>query len=105
MGVLPFRVLHRGSRWSVTEIRDPQELLAEGRELGHCIFSYRDRLQRGESAVFSLRRDGRRHGTIEVRPSRRWVSEAKGRANAVLVGHAAQVLHLWALARRITVTT
>jgi hypothetical protein len=67
--------------WRIREILRGDELLAEGRALRHCVATYAHRVQKQQSAIFSLRHCGVRRVTIEVAPGSRRVVQVRGLQN------------------------
>lgn len=43
--------------WKIIQIRSAKELLREGRDLNHCVYSYNRAIVSGHTAIFSLRYD------------------------------------------------
>lgn len=82
-------------RLSLKEISNSKALSAEGRAMGHCVYSYARQIAHGRTSIWSLRRhavaiyDGveypvggeERLLTIEVRNGARSVPQARGRFN------------------------
>ncbi len=85
-----------GEPWSLTEIVSQAGLLEEGRAMSHCVWGRRTGLVTGASAVLSLRRDGRRVGTVEVSLLLRRLTEVKGKANRPLRAEERSVVQHWA---------
>lgn len=47
--------------WKIVQIRNAKELLREGRDLNHCVYSYNRAVVSGQTAIFSLRYETSRH--------------------------------------------
>ncbi|MFT4975504.1 MAG: hypothetical protein ACI8S6_001391, partial [Myxococcota bacterium] len=94
----------RSARWKIEELRTPAALSEEGRELSHCAWSYRHKVASGEVALFSLRRNGVRRGTIEVSLAWGEVCQARGKANRPLSAPARTVARQWARKNGLRVT-
>lgn len=63
----PYRDYPSGYRW--VELTDPDALKQEGQAMGHCVGSYCEAVESGETRILSLRDpQGRSHVTVEVRP-------------------------------------
>jgi hypothetical protein len=96
-------------RFVVTELLSSAELLADGRAMRHCVYSYATRCARGHCAIFSLRMDGgtgkglERRATVEVTPQIKAVVQVRGRFNAEPDPVDQRVLRAWAVAAGLTV--
>lgn len=53
--------------WTTNQITTWKELKAEGAAMHHCVSSYLEACLRGETYIFSMKRDGQRALTLEVR--------------------------------------
>lgn len=75
-----FRVLASAPRWSLypcmRALVTPAQLVAEGREMGHCVGTYVPAVERGESHIIALSVRGHR-STVELAPDGR-VRQHKG---------------------------
>ena len=91
------------AEWTLREILAGEELVAEGQELGHCVATYGRRVQSGRSSIFSLRRDGVRVLTVEVRPEGRAIVQVRGLHNRMPRPMERALLCQWAVARDLTV--
>jgi len=67
--------------WTMDEILCSRELVREGTAMGHCVATYVDDVLAGASSIWSLRCDGQRALTVEVRPVRRLIDQARGKFN------------------------
>jgi hypothetical protein len=65
--------------WCVQQILCARELLAEGRALQHCVASYVDSCQNGQCSIWTLRGDGERALTVEIRG--KTIRQARGKYN------------------------
>ena len=108
--------------WTIDELCTSQQLQAEGRIMGHCVFSYTDRCLAGETSIWSLRALNadaeealeKRVLTIAVDNRQRAVTQARGKFNMALnqrerlekkrragslyvhlLRESARILHLW----------
>jgi hypothetical protein len=61
---LPNRIIHRG--YELVAVRSAEELLADGRAMGHCVASYGWRVFHGQSRIYSIRKGGIRLATLEL---------------------------------------
>jgi len=53
--------------WYIVELDNKNDLMAEGNKMNHCVGSYWDKVQVGDSKIFSLRDpNGKPHVTIEL---------------------------------------
>ena len=74
--------------WSVKELLSNHELGAEGREMGHCVYTYAKSCRNGSTSIWSLGVEngkGHRHRilTIAVDPRSRTITQIRGRFNAL----------------------
>lgn len=101
-------VLDRGEqvRCRMVELLNPWELVAEGREMKHCVATYARDCRLGRCSIFSLRTDAsvdgrpvtRSHLTIEVRRDSRRIVQVRGRRDAYHRASAIPVIGQWAQA-------
>lgn len=78
--------------WTICELCTSQQLQAEGRIMGHCVFSYTDRCLAGDTSIWSLRALNadaeealeKRVLTISVDNRQRAVTQARGKFNMAL---------------------
>jgi len=78
-------------RWSVKELLSTRELAAEGRAMHHCVGSYSNNCQRGNTSIWSMQVEDATGGpyrvmTIAVNNGSRSVSQARGKYNALPSG-------------------
>jgi len=83
-------------RWTVHEIRTSHELVAEGAELHHCVATYQGWIVHGRSAIFSLRKEGVRRITVEVRLAEATIVQARGHGNRFPQGFEKVAIAQWA---------
>ena len=74
--------------WTVQELLSTRELHQEGKAMRHCVSSYGRRCQSGKISVWSLQvedppEEPRRVMTIAVDNKRRYISQTRGRFNAL----------------------
>jgi hypothetical protein len=56
--------------WTVQRLRNSEQCQWEGDEMGHCVGGYGQRVESGDTLIYSLRdRRGEPHATLEIRPS------------------------------------
>ena len=100
--------IHKGV-WRVGEILSSKDLLAEGRRMGHCVFSYARDIESGQTSIWSMTLEDGRGATgtwamltIEVRNELRRVVQARGRFNRQPTNAEHQILVRWAGVNRLT---
>lgn len=98
-------VLHSadGAAWTFHELRTARDLAREGRSMAHCVGMYKHYVEKGKTAIFSLRRAGERRATIEVALASGLVVQAKGKANRAIDAVERQMLDGWACVNRVGV--
>ena len=74
--------------WSIRELLSNAELWAEGREMGHCVYTYAKSCRNGSTSVWSLGvEDGKGHRhrilTIAIDPRSRAITQIRGRYNVL----------------------
>jgi len=89
--------------WSCEEILDTGKLLAEGRAMRHCVYSYSRSIADGRVSIWSLRCGESRQLTIEVCNRDRRIVQARGRCNKSPTGIQARELRRWATMNDLTV--
>lgn len=89
--------------WRIREILDTEALADEGKRMGHCVYSYAWRIEKGESSIWSLQMEdgrgetGRWHmATVEVRNDLRKVVQARGRFNRAMTPKETRMVTRWA---------
>lgn len=87
--------------WRIKEILTSKELLAEGRELRHCVGSYSYRIESKAVSIWSLSAEPswafeERVCTIEVANSNRSIVQARGKFNKMIETEPFQVMQRWA---------
>lgn len=86
--------------WFIRQIRNPDELVAEGVAMRHCVGGYVDSCDRCETSIWSMerKRSGRRERmlTVEVKPHSKLVWEALGYENRNATAEEVALLRLWA---------
>lgn len=89
--------------WTVREILTFAELVAEGREMHHCVASYWSWMESGRCSIWSLRMllpgapAARRMATLEVQNQRRAIVQARGPANRGLTPQEVDIVAAWAI--------
>jgi len=89
-----------GRSWTIHELLDSGDLVAEGRAMEHCVASYAGCCFRRATTIWSLRVEEagsrKRAVTVEVDPAAREIVQAKAKCNAAPDDHAREVLVRWA---------
>lgn len=85
--------------WTIEEIRCNRDLIAEGREMHHCVATYEGSIMQGRSSIWSMkveRPEGvQRAVTIEVNPISREVLECLGKCNRAPAPEELRILERW----------
>ncbi len=68
-------------QWSVTEILSMERLLAEGKEMNHCVYSYRNDIKKGRCSIWSVSQGIHKKLTIEVNNRNKQIVQVKGKYN------------------------
>lgn len=89
--------------WAIIEIHSTKELLAEGKGLRHCVYSYTHDVRHERSSIWGLRIDGERTLTIEVDRRTRQVVQIRGLRNRMPVEGELVYIRRWATANGLTV--
>lgn len=93
--------------WMIDEIRCNRDLIAEGREMRHCVATYEDSILQGTSSIWSMkveRPDGvQRAVTIEVCPRTRLIVECRGKCNRTPTTEERRILGRWAKENRLEI--
>ncbi len=84
------------TRWTIGELRSWRALFWEGRKMRHCVATYAQRVRSGRCSIWSLRRDGSRMLTVEVRNKRSAIVQIKGHGNRRALPQEISVLRTWA---------
>ena len=86
--------------WSIRELLSSDELIDEGRTLGHCVSTYARSCHTGRSSIWSMEiedENGRRKIlTIEVAPRERVIRQVRGRRNRLPTPREKELLRKWA---------
>lgn len=89
--------LGQGERtWAFVELVTSEQLARESAAMAHCVYGYDRACAEGHSAIFSLRCDGERCLTIEVRLPTKRVVQALGRCNRAARPWEQAVVRQWA---------
>jgi hypothetical protein len=82
--------------WDIKEILTSEELADEGRRMHHCVYAYVHSIKECFISVWSLRRDGGRLLTVEVRNRGREIVQARGKYNRRATSAELNKLKRWA---------
>ena len=86
--------------WSIRELLSSDELIDEGRALGHCVSTYARSCHTGRSSIWSLEiedENGRRKIlTIEVAPQAKLIRQVRGKRNRSATPKEKDLLGRWA---------
>jgi hypothetical protein len=86
--------------WTIRELLSAQALIAEGRQLHHCVATYRSSCVRGQCSIWTMEVEtnkGRTKSlTLEVRNQQRLICQARGKANRTPTEKERGVLRRWA---------
>ncbi len=90
--------------WSIEEILNSKQLVAEGRNLSHCVASYSNQIEIECTSIWSLKRDGVGTITIEVRNGIKTIVQARGKYNRLVTEKEKGVIKKWAAANSLDTT-
>ena len=82
--------------WRVQEILSAKDLAAEGRALGHCVYSYGYSIESGRVSIWSMTCNDSRAVTIEVNHQARSIIQVRGKFNRVENNAEFRILRKWA---------
>jgi len=95
-----FREVEEGglilNTFELVEISGDKQLLAEGRAMKHCVFTYRDDVLKGETSIWSIRKNGFRLATIEVANQLKSLIQVKRKCNASADAETKKYVLKWA---------
>jgi PcfJ-like protein len=87
--------------WTISELLDSKVLVAEGREMQHCVASYVSSCLRGGSSIWALESETngarRKVMTVEVIPATRVICQARGKRNVLPGEKHREILRRWAV--------
>ncbi len=83
------------SGWSITELTNSDQLIAEGAAMQHCVWSYGWSCQAESSAIFSVRYKDQRRVTVEVNPKTGELVQVRGSLNRDPDTEELQIVALW----------
>lgn len=79
--------------WTITQLLSDKHLFDEGEAMSHCVFTYGDSCAQGHCSIHSLRKNGDRVATIELRG--KVLAQAKLKFNGQLKDEDRLVLEEW----------
>ncbi|MCR9296648.1 MAG: PcfJ domain-containing protein [bacterium] len=86
--------------WTVRELLSSKALVAEGRQLKHCVATYASSCARGQCSIWTVEVESfegiTKILTVEVRNRMRMVSQVRGKANRLPTEKEKSVLTRWA---------
>jgi len=89
--------------WTIEEILSSKALVEEGRAMRHCVASYALIVKKGEASIWSLRCNGERCLTIEVRNRARVIRQARGKCDRLPNRKEVYFLRRWAAEKQLRV--
>ena len=92
--------------WRITELLSDKKLLDEGRALRHCVYSYSNRISRGDVSIWSMTWETmgaeERCLTLEVYNSRRAIIQARGYCNRMATPKEREIMNRWAVKNNLS---
>jgi len=89
--------------WTIRELLSSKALVAEGRQLKHCVATYASSCAQGHCSIWTMEiesSDGRKKLiTVEVQNRGRMISQARGKLNRLAHEKERSVLRRWAIAQ------
>lgn len=82
-------------KWTFVELTTGEELYEEGRVLHHCVAGYAQACVSGDTAIVSVRCDGKRLITVELHPVTKFLSQARGTYNRTPTSLEQDVIRQW----------
>jgi len=94
--------------WTISELRTTKALFKEGRTMKHCVATYADKCQRGETSIWALELescDGKlKLMTIEVTNSTGLICQVRGKCNVLPTEKHRAILRRWAETANLRLT-
>ncbi len=91
------------AQYEFLEISGDNQLLAEGRAMHHCVFTYRDDVLSGKTSIWSLRKNGYRLATIEIENSSRSIVQVRKKCNNLADEITQHIIQQWAKKATLTI--
>jgi hypothetical protein len=104
-GVSGFSLKEDGITYTIKELLSTDELWEEGKSMHHCVASYSKDCADGKSAIYSLtaKTEDKENNsiverlvTIEIKPSRKEIVQARKLQNAKPDGDDLRIMKMWA---------
>lgn len=97
---------HNYKLWTIRELLSSKALLAEGKQMKHCVATYATSCARGECSIWTLEVESfsgtENLLTIEVKNSYRLIWQVRGRYNRLATEKERQVVQRWASGQRLS---
>ncbi len=94
--------------WTIRELLSSKELIAEGRQQGHCVASYARSCYRGMSSIYTMdvrnKFELTKTVTVEVNIQHREVCQVRGKRNRPASATEMAVIRRWALKEDLKIT-
>lgn len=84
------------NHWTITEILSSKELAEEGRSLRHCVYSYANSIADGLTSIWSMKENGERQITIEIRNALSSIVQIRGKCNRFPNLQERDIIRRWA---------
>lgn len=94
---------HEKNKWMVGQIYTEKDLYLEGETMHHCVYSYLNSCLTGACQIFSLRQNGIRVATLELRGKN--LVQARKKRNAHLSLEEQLVVEEWAKHNKISISS
>ncbi|MBX9692958.1 MAG: PcfJ domain-containing protein, partial [Cyanobacteria bacterium] len=89
------------NHWRIRELLSSAELIAEGKNLRHCVASYARSCHQGQCSIWTLELQSElfreRRVTIEVNPKTRHIRQVRGLKNRYATDEEKRVIKLWSV--------
>ncbi len=96
-------------RWTIRELLGSRALVAEGRQMKHCVATYASSCARGHCSIWTMEVESQEGQvkaiTIEIRNQTRTICQARGRWNRIPNEKERGVLRRWAAAVGLRITS
>jgi hypothetical protein len=81
--------------WTITELLNSKELKEEGNAQKHCVYSYVASCVKGSTSIWSMRLNGDRQLTVEVRLDGTTITQLRGKCNRNAIPKEILILQHW----------
>jgi hypothetical protein len=89
--------------WTITQIKTSKDLLDEGKQQHHCVFGYKNSCISGAASIWSLKVNGKRKVTIELRDNY-CIVQARGFGNRKTTGEEDNFIRMWSNENNLTIS-